>query len=208
MLERMLSSKSKVKILRMLMGSPKREFCLDDIVRGTKLSWGTAHPSMNDLVSSRIITIRKVGRTKLYRINERNPLYRNLSNAFKNEKEALLRIAKEFVSELDKRSIKSVILFGSVARGEATEKSDIDLLFIMKDTEAAKKRVGMLARKFADMYDIDIIPIYMTQTEFGRRKKGFDRFVMNVMQEGMVIFGVTGGLDGKGDKENRNRKLH
>jgi predicted nucleotidyltransferase len=193
MLERMLSSKSKVKILRMLLSSPEREFCMDDITRGTKMSWGTVHPSMKSLVSSRIVTIRKAGRTKLYSINERNLLCRSLSDAFKSEKEVPVRIAKEFASKLDKRGIKSITLFGSVARNEATEKSDIDLLFITKDAEAAKKRVGLLAREFTDKYDIDVAPIYMTQAEFDRRKKKFDRFIMNVIQEGMVLFGSAGG---------------
>jgi DNA-binding transcriptional ArsR family regulator len=86
MLERMLSSKSKVKIIRMLMGSPEREFCLDDVVRETKMSWGTVYPSMKSLVSSRMVTVRKAGRTKLYRINKTNLLFHDLSGAFKSEK--------------------------------------------------------------------------------------------------------------------------
>jgi hypothetical protein len=33
----------------------------------------------------------------------------------------------------------------------------------------------------------------MTQPEFERRKKRFDRFIMNVIQEGIVMFGSAGG---------------
>jgi len=192
MLEGMLSSKSKVKIIRILIGSPEREFSLNDVLRETKMSWGTAYPSMKSLVSSRIVTARKAGRTKIYRINKNNLLFRELSGMFKGESEAPLRIAKEFTSKLGKHGIESVILFGSAARGEAKDKSDIDLLFITKGPKPAKKETDALVRDFADRYDIDIVPIYMTQPEFDRRKKKFDRFVMNVIQEGVVLFGKAG----------------
>ncbi len=47
-----------------------------------------------------------------------------------------LKIAEEFAAELRKRvvsGIQSILLYGSVARGEAGENSDIDLLVVYKD---------------------------------------------------------------------------
>ena len=192
MLEKILSSKSKVKILRILNENPEREFCLDDIVKHTSSSFGTISPSIRNLVSLRIVVTRKIGRTKLYKINKRNPIYPKLSELFKKEKTMLFDIAREFVSELDKENIRAIVLFGSVARGEMTEKSDIDLLLIMENTRRIKHRVNRLTQRFLEKYDAEIMPVYITQKEFKNKKAKLDRFITNIIKEGKILFGTIG----------------
>jgi len=192
MLEKILSSKSKVKILRLLIKNSGREFCLDDIVKGTGSSSGTIFPGLRSLVSLRMILVRKIGKTKLYKINERSPMYPKLKELFKKEESMLLDIAKEFVSELDKKNIKAIILFGSVARGDITEKSDIDILIVTINGQGIKKRVSKLTEMFMEKYDIEVMPIYMTQKELKDRRAKFDRFIINVIKEGNVLFGILG----------------
>lgn len=192
MLEKIISSKSKVKILRRLVENPKREFCIEDIVKATKLSFGTAHPTLKDMVSSRMIISRKVGRSTLYKVNDRNPLFPKLKDLFGKEKTMMEDIASEFVTELEKSGIKAIVLFGSVARGEVTEKSDIDLLLILEDDEKTKQKVSDFAKRFLDRYDVEIIPTFLSTEESRRRFKKADKFILNVAAEGKVLYG---GLD-------------
>ena len=41
-----------------------------------------------------------------------------------------IEIAKEFANTIKSDYVKSIMLFGSVARGDDTEESDIDILII------------------------------------------------------------------------------
>lgn len=191
MLEKILSSKSKVKILRALTKNPQREFCLEDIVKETSSSFGTIHPSIKDLVSSRIVLIRKIGKTKIYKINERSPLYYELRKLLMKERTMLLDIAKEFISETGKKNIRAIIVFGSVARGDITTESDIDILLV-GETHKIKKRVNKLIQEFLKKYDVEIVPTYLTPKQLKERREKFDKFVTNVIKEGRIIFGTIG----------------
>ena len=183
-----MGKKSKVKILRLLIRDDDREYCLDDIAKSTGMSCGTIYPSLNELLETRIILQRKAGRSLLYKINKNHTMFNKIKELIDLEKNSLLSIAKEFVSTLTKDTISAIVLFGSVARGEITEKSDIDLLVIYKN-ERAKKQVRALGDKILDNYDIHIVPLFLTQKEIEERIKRFDNFIITVMNEGQLLFG-------------------
>jgi len=52
---------------------------------------------------------------------------RPIVSTSEKHRKAIESVVEQFLSELNDR-IHSIVLFGSVARGEATEESDIDLL--------------------------------------------------------------------------------
>jgi predicted nucleotidyltransferase len=189
MLEKMLSSKSKVKIVRALIENPKREFCLEDMVKATGLSFGTAHPALKDLVSVRTVVVRKVGRSTLYKINEKNPMFPELKKLFMREKTMMEDMANEFIAGIRKTEIKAIVLFGSAARGEVTEKSDIDLLFILRGDGKTKKEINDRSEEFLDMYDVEVVPTFLSVKDVKNRFKKADEFVLNVLAEGKELFG-------------------
>jgi len=195
MLEKMISSKSKVKILRKMMEDENREFCLEDLVRATNLSFGTVYPALKDLVDSRIVITRKLGRSKLYRINRKHFLYRELKNLFKKEKSAFMNIAKKFAEKLEKEGIKNIILFGSVARGDFTGKSDVDVLIIYEKPDV-RKRVERLCQEFLDRYDVEMSPTFLSVEEARERRARLDRFLVRVLDEGKVLYGDAEWLEG------------
>jgi len=194
MLETILSSRSKVKIIRVLIDNPKREFCLEDVVKTTGLSFGAAHPALKDLVSSRAVVVRKVGRSTLYKINDKNPIFQKLKELFMREKTMMEDIAEEFVAKVRKTGVKAIVLFGSVARGEVTEKSDIDLLFILTGNEKIKTTINGLIGEFLDMYDVELVPTLLSVGDVKNRFKKADKFILNVITEGKVLFGDLGWL--------------
>lgn len=192
MLETILSSKSKVKIIRVLIENPRREYCLEDVVKVTGLSFGTAHPALKGLVSSRIVVVRRAGRSTLYKINERSPIFRELRGLFVRERTAMEDIANEFVAKVEKTGVKAIVLFGSVARNEVTGKSDIDLLFLLTSDGKIKKAVSDLAEEFLDKYDVELVPTFLSVKEAKSRFRRADKFILNILAEGKALFG---GLD-------------
>lgn len=188
-----MGKKSKVKILRLLINNDEQEYCLDDIAKSTGMSCGTIYPALNELLETRIIIQRKTGRSILYRINKNHTLFNKIKELIDLEKNSLLNIAKEFASSISKEYISAIILFGSVARGKFTEKSDIDILVSYKD-ERAKKQVRDFADKMLDTYDVHIVPIFLTQKEIEDRIKKFDNFIITVINEGQLLYGEASWL--------------
>ena len=57
------------------------------------------------------------------------------------------RILKEFKNEIEKlygKKLKNIILYGSWARGDATEESDIDLLIVLEETIIPGKEIDRM----------------------------------------------------------------
>lgn len=189
MLEKIIASKTKVRLLRKMMEKPKVEFCLEELARATNLSTGAMFPAIGELLASRIVIFKKVGRSKLYKINERHVLYDELSALFKGESAKLAKIAKMFASEIDKAGLFSIILFGSVARGEFSERSDIDMLFLHAgEEEQIKQKVERLSYTYLDRFDVEIAPILVSKKDL--KKEGqMRRFLLTVSGDGKVLWG-------------------
>jgi predicted nucleotidyltransferase len=187
-LEKIIGKKSKVNLLRFFMNNDNQGYCLDEIAKSTGLSCGTIYPSLTELLETRIILQRKVGRSILYTVNKNHILFHKIKELIDFEKKSLQIVAREFASSISKRNIKAIVLFGSVARGEFTEKSDIDVLIVYKNKNV-KKEVEYLIDKLLDTYDVHIIPIFLTEKDIQDRIKIFDNFIINFINEGQLLYG-------------------
>ena len=80
-----------------------------------------------------------------------------------------------------------LILYGSHARGEETEDSDIDLIVLFEDKSSAKnarKMLSDLAYKIELEHDEYISPLPMAELDY---QKGKSPFFLNVKREGVLI---------------------
>jgi predicted nucleotidyltransferase len=70
-------------------------------------------------------------------------------------------------------NVESIILFGSVARGTSTRKSDVDLCFILKKkTKQTENRIFQKLLDIGKKYDKDIQAVFTTKT-FPRMNRQF-----------------------------------
>jgi len=187
-LNKILGKKSHVAILRYLYTSETEGYCLDDITKSIGQSCGTIYPALQELLETRIITQKKIGKSKIYTLNTHHVLYSKIKELIQLEKESLKKIAQEFVSQIPKKYIDSIVLFGSVARGSFTEKSDIDLLIIYNNKQV-KDDVYPIIDHFITTHDIHVIPIFLTNQEVKEKLKQFDSFIITLMDEGKVLYG-------------------
>ncbi len=80
-----------------------------------------------------------------------------------------------------------VILFGSYARGEATERSDVDLLVVAEtDLPRHKRAVGLYKQFRPYPFGMDIV-VYTPQ-EIEEGKKSALTFVSTVLREGKTLY--------------------
>ena len=97
------------------------------------------------------------------------------------------------VRELMKEDLIEIVLYGSCARGDYTEDSDIDIALITKsDRVEAQKYTGelaVIATEFAMRYFVIVNFVCLPYKEFVE-KKGWYAYFRNIEREGEVLYGT------------------
>ncbi|MEW5897369.1 MAG: nucleotidyltransferase domain-containing protein [Nanoarchaeota archaeon] len=113
---------------------------------------------MND-----VLNVEVVGKSKTVNLKIKNPVVKaHLTVSSDEEKKEFIKkqpIIKKIFMELNTNDV--VVLFGSYAKGNETEKSDIDLLIINQD---GKKSLSF--SKYEILFKKKINPIFVTAKEF------------------------------------------
>ena len=140
--ENLIGSKAKVKILRVLSES-RAAFSLQNLKNETELSLGIIHETVQDLVEEKILLkIKGTRKERLFKFNTENPFAHNIFELFRIEKTWQRKeivflhtwnVLESAVSKIKEKS-NLILLFGSQSRGDATLRSDIDLLVIPKNS--------------------------------------------------------------------------
>lgn len=94
-------------------------------------------------------------------------------------------IAREFADAIRSDDIVKIILFGSVAHGDDTEESDIDILIITTNSDELSDEINSAAVDIILEKDEFVSPHVMSEEHFN---KTIDYpFLTNVLKEGVVI---------------------
>jgi predicted nucleotidyltransferase len=100
-------------------------------------------------------------------------------------RERLKNIAERLREEY---GAQRVILFGSAARGEATEDSDIDLLVISPTAERFYTRMASVLKTVRDISQgIPLSPIVLTPDELKARLDRGDQFIQDIGATGVDL---------------------
>ena len=89
------------------------------------------------------------------------------------------QVAEEFAPE-------RVVLFGSYARGEPTEDSDVDLLVVMDHPGRDVEQAFEIRRSIKRNFPLDLV--VRTPEEFRRRLSRKDTFLSTVCNEGRTLY--------------------
>ena len=96
-----------------------------------------------------------------------------------------IEIAREFANAINSDKIIKIILFGSVAREEDTEDSDIDILIISNEWEEIDSLItDEVFNVVLDTQEL-ISPYVLSEKQF-EETKNFN-FLTNVLRDGVVI---------------------
>lgn len=186
--EGILGSRTKVRILRVLCAHPAREFSTREIGLHLGQSLGSVHPALGQLLATRIVLTRRVGRSRLVRINRSHPQFKALASLFRSETSALVDVAREFASALPRQGVDAAILFGSVARGEPSARSDVDVLVVVGERRQVAE-VRKAAASMLDRSDANVSPLVLTRGEVARRLGAFDPLLETIASEGRLLRG-------------------
>lgn len=98
----------------------------------------------------------------------------------------LTRQLDQLVEELKAYGAEKIILFGSTARGDTDEHSDVDLVVIKPTTMGFVERLGDVVKKCRSPLNADII-VY-TPDEFQRMQEMENPFIETVLKDGKILY--------------------
>lgn len=148
---------------------------------------------LQNLVEQGIVTETVVGRAHLYRLNRDHIFITSIINKLiELEKNILLNLGQTIMPHLDPKPL-SIILYGSVARGDEKPNSDLDLLFVY-DNHAKSGKISnnayimeLISRQYGNPVSIIRIRI----SDFQHPEPDHKAFVKNIIKEGKNIAGLS-----------------
>lgn len=128
----MIQEYSRYKVLKVFLDSPTHKFKIREIARLIKLAPTSVRIHINHLKKTKLIAEKKEKNYELktFYANRENPEF-----AFLQQQSIIFELKYSgLIEELwENLAPKTIILYGSYAKGEAIEDSDIDLFIIGKE---------------------------------------------------------------------------
>lgn len=191
LLEDYLGQKSKVTILRILYHGT--ELTGREIARKADLSPRAAQQALQELYATGVVHRKVVGASYLFSLNRSRYVVENiLSPLFESEQGHGAAMIKELRKALPAKGIVSIIMFGSVARGENKQGSDLDIMIVLENSLDVRKITSGVQDKggeFLAKFGMMLSPHVIRHRDFISRFDKKDKLIQNVIKEGRVIFG-------------------
>ena len=144
------------------------------------------------LAETGLLLREKQGNQVRYQANRACPVYGELASLFRKTT-GLADVLAEALQPFADR-IETALVFGSVARGEETASSDIDVL-IVGNTGFAE--VVKALHPAQTVLSREINPVVVTPSEIQKRIKDKDHFIMQILKQPVLL------LIGKGLPKGR-----
>jgi predicted nucleotidyltransferase len=174
-----LFAKVQQRVLGVLFGNPRRSFYANEVIGLARSGTGAVQRELARLEASGLVTVTRVGKQKHYQANARSPVFDEL-RALVLKTSGLADVLRATLAPVSD-GIRAAFVYGSIAKGEDTAASDIDLMVVSDrltyaDLFAALEEAsGQLGRKVA--------PTIYSPKELSKRVKQQNGFVTRVLAQ-------------------------
>lgn len=186
------------KMLEIFLKNPFKEIHLREIARLSKSSLANVDNSMRLFVKNDMFKRNEMSHSTFFKPNLENDetikifelLEHERRKEFYAKNKNIARLLKKYtdsIIELSNKRIQLVVLFGSVARGEWTKGSDIDILAVVPDRE--NDIIDILNKAKTDVSPLlEISPISTTTRKFIDGFKAKTEFYDNLWKDRIVLY--------------------
>jgi predicted nucleotidyltransferase len=192
--ELIVGSRTKVRLLRVMFRLPESELTGEDLAHKASVSKPMAHLALSEMMRENVVARRVTGRAYLYRLLADSYPVKLVAPLFIAEDSPLEELARLAGKKLASEEVISVILYGSIVRGEEEAESDIDLYVIIRN-EAYRERVQQLVsdlnRLTLNKFGNRLSALILTRKESRRaytKRRGLE---MRTEAEGRVLYGLA-----------------
>lgn len=188
-LDAALGTPAKVAVLRVL-SSTKVELTGRETARLAGVSVPQAINALNELAKRRIVLRRQAGRAGLYAINDRLDLVKKgLLPLFRHESQLIDFALTKFRGSIGDSAV-TLALFGSRARSDSHEASDVDLLVVLREAnDSARDSILRAAQGVSEKTGLHVSPLMLTLKEC-RNATGQKKILLEtILKEGRHVAG-------------------
>jgi predicted nucleotidyltransferase len=172
-----LFPKTRAEILRLLFAGGNQEIHLRDLARLAGFSPAALQKELTSLAAKEFVLTRRDGNRLYYRANTSHPLFPDLCGIVLKTSGIAAELGRALAVV---EGIDLALIFGSVAAGTATGRSDVDLLVI---GTAGLRKLTPALRGVADSLGREINPICITPAEWRAKLQRGDAFAARVSAE-------------------------
>lgn len=174
-----LFPKTRQRLLAVLFGQPSRSFYASELIALTRAGSGAVQRELVDLAQVGLLTCHKVGNQKHYQANPASPVFSEL-RALVLKTVGLADVLHAALAPLAAR-IKLAFVFGSMAKGQDSAHSDVDLLLV--SDKLGYGDVFLALEEASHALGRPINPALYSVADFESRRLGDNAFINRVMQQ-------------------------
>ena len=168
-LSKLFGSKVRLKVLEYFLRNPTKRIHAAELIRKVKVSKKSLFDSLPYLEEKGYLVSERIGRSIRYSLIRENMIVKQL-------KMLLNILTIEQVVQKIKQDAQMVFLFGSAARGENVEESDLDVLIISDVSR------GKILKKIKSQIP-NVKPLVFTPLEYARLSRTDKPFYKRIEQD-------------------------
>jgi predicted nucleotidyltransferase len=174
-----LFTKTQQKVLGLLFGKPDQSFYLNEITKLSQMGRGTIKRELERMEAAGIVVKKRIGNQNHYQANSECPVYSELMGIARKTFGVADVIKAALNSILDE--VAFAFIYGSVAKGEDTAKSDIDLLIVSNELTYSEVMERLLDSETSIGRPIN--PTIYNVDQIEKKLKQDNAFVSRVMEQ-------------------------
>lgn len=183
-------SKARTIILLNFFINPNKEFYTRELERKFNIPVGNVRRELKKIEKSGIIISRSQGNLLLYKINKSNPLYPQF-------RELVIKIVgiQELIKPFlfNEKDVIAAFIYGSYARGNFDQTSDIDIFVLSKKNSDFYQRLNEKLLKFEEMLGRDFNIDFFIISEYKKKKRQKDPYLLDILNNKKIF--IKGGED-------------
>lgn len=188
-LEQLLGNKASISILRALYKYKGKVFTVRGLADFARVSVNETALTVERLEKFGIVRIQPVGRAHQVTLNDESYILNKIMEPiFIAESKTLDELILVLKKHLTTKKILAAAIFGSVAKGEEKEDSDMDLLVISDDFVHTTFAISHAAEEVMPKFYSKMSPLILSKKEFISKRNS--ALIHSILENHIMITGV------------------
>lgn len=172
---------TQLKVLKLFIENPHSGYYLRESARILKMDPMTVKRALALLVKDELLTKVKDKNRILYKANIETPTFRHLKISYNLSWLQEKKLTDFLTNQMN--TVTSIILFGSFAKGENDEESDVDILTISLTKHKPTSEITKLLER-------DVNLVNFTPAQWSNQAKKNRAFYLDIILDGIVLYGT------------------
>jgi len=190
------------KIIKLFYDDVYAQFTINELAVKTDISYSYVYGQVKKLKDKDIIIVDQRSNRKYCKPNYKNPevktsfvkISNQIAEDFLKKRDKIFFIVEKLLSILPKKTdfnLLSVVLFGSLAKGNDSKKSDIDLFILIPSKKKYDEAIEMECAAISKGFGIEVNPIIAEPTSLLTMLKDKEQNAgKEILKNKIILFGA------------------